>query len=115
MDFDAVQQAVDVMTEALMMVVVMATPPLLVGLVVGLIFAIFQTATSIQEQTLAFIPKMFAVAFLLILLFPWMASRMVDYTTVLWRDKMPVFLTQSFGDTLPPEQIAPIDDPNPGG
>ncbi|MCK6441078.1 MAG: flagellar biosynthetic protein FliQ, partial [Planctomycetes bacterium] len=78
--FDPVQQAIDVVQSALMLTVILATPILAIGLVVGLIVAIFQTATSIQEQTLAFIPKMFAVAALLVLLFPWMARSLLSYT-----------------------------------
>ncbi len=100
--FDPTQQAIDVINQALMITVVLATPILIAGLFVGLIFAVFQTATSIQEQTLAFIPKMFAVALLLILLFPWMARSMIEYTEDLWGQKMPVFLTQSFRDTQVP-------------
>ncbi len=103
--FDPVQQAIDVVSSALMLTIVLATPILVVGLVVGLVVAIFQTATSIQEQTLAFIPKMFAVAIVLILLFPWMARSMIAYTEDLWEVKMPVFLTQSFGgDSGPVER-----------
>ncbi|NUQ36077.1 MAG: flagellar biosynthetic protein FliQ [Planctomycetaceae bacterium] len=103
--FDPVQQAIDVVQSALMLTVILATPILAIGLVVGLIVAIFQTATSIQEQTLAFIPKMFAVAALLVLLFPWMARSLLSYTDDLWTNKMPVFLTRSFGleDVTPPQ------------
>ena len=95
--FDPVQQAIDVVQSALLLTVLLATPVLGIGLIVGLIVAVFQTATSIQEQTLAFIPKMFAVAGLLVLLFPWMARSMISYTNDLWSLKMPVFLTRSFG------------------
>jgi flagellar biosynthetic protein FliQ len=97
MNFDPVQQAIDVVNVALIKTVVLATPILAVGLLMGLIFAIFQTATSIQEQTLAFIPKMFAVAILLIFLFPWMANSMIEYTKDLWLNQMPYFLTRGFG------------------
>ena len=95
--FDPVQQAIDVVSSALMMTIMLSAPILIVGLVVGLVFAIFQTATSIQEQTLAFIPKMFAVAIVLLLTFPWMARSMLAYTDNLWVNQMPVFGTQSFG------------------
>ncbi len=102
MNFDPVQQAVDVVNMALVKTVILATPILAVGLIVGLLFAIFQTATSIQEQTLAFIPKMFAVAVLLIFLFPWMANTMIEYTLDLWGNKMPFFLTRAFGEAPVP-------------
>lgn len=110
MAFDPVQQTIDVVDQALLMTVLLATPILVAGLLVGLLFAIFQTATSIQEQTLAFIPKMFAVAALLIMLFPWMTRLMIDYTEDLWLNKMPVFLTQSFGAEQIPRSL-PDDAP----
>lgn len=97
MDFDPVRQSVDIVEDMLMLVIILSAPVLTVGLIVGLIVAIFQTATSIQEQTLAFIPKMFAVAIVLLLLFPWMARSMIDYTIDLWDVKMPVFLVRDVG------------------
>ena len=63
-----------------------SAPVLLVSLIVGLIVSIFQTATSIQEQTLTFVPKIVAV-FLAIMLFGgWMLDEMVGYMVMLWSD-----------------------------
>ena len=63
-----------------------SAPVLLVSLIVGLIVSIFQTATSIQEQTLTFVPKIVAV-FLAIMLFGgWMLDEMVGYMVNLWSD-----------------------------
>ena len=63
-----------------------SAPVLLVSLIVGLIVSIFQTATSIQEQTLTFVPKIVAV-FLGIMLFGgWMLNEMVSYMVNLWSD-----------------------------
>ena len=63
-----------------------SAPVLLVSLTVGLIVSIFQTATSIQEQTLTFVPKIVAV-FLAIMLFGgWMLDEMVGYMVTLWSD-----------------------------
>ena len=63
-----------------------SAPVLLVSLIVGLIVSIFQTATSIQEQTLTFVPKIVAV-FLAIMLFGgWMLDEMVGYMVTLWSD-----------------------------
>jgi|GEM_PF-121663 len=104
--FDPVQQTIDVVDQALLLTIMLATPILVAGLLVGLLFAVFQTATSIQEQTLAFIPKMFAVAALLILLFPWMTRTMIGYTEDLWINKMPVYMTQGFSDQRVP-RLAP--------
>ena len=63
-----------------------SAPVLLVSLIVGLIVSIFQTATSIQEQTLTFVPKIVAV-FLAIMLFGgWMLDEMVGYMVTMWSD-----------------------------
>ncbi|WP_078547108.1 flagellar biosynthesis protein FliQ [Litchfieldia alkalitelluris] len=55
-------------------------PLLLLALVVGLIVSIFQATTQIQEQTLAFVPKIVAVLVGLVFLGPWMLSHMISYT-----------------------------------
>jgi len=89
---DREQQAVDVVTQALEVTTQLALPLLAVALVVGLIVSMLQTATSIQEQTLSFVPKILAVGGLLILLFPWMSQVMTEYTHELWFEVMPTFL-----------------------
>jgi len=61
---------------------------LLAGLAVGLLVSIFQAATSINEMTLTFIPKMLAVAVALIFFFPWMMQTMVVYTSNLFLNIM---------------------------
>lgn len=58
-----------------------AAPILIIALVVGLLVSIFQATTQIQEQTLAFIPKIAAVLLCLVLFGPWMLSRMLSFTT----------------------------------
>jgi flagellar biosynthesis protein FliQ len=55
-----------------------------VGLAVGLLVSIFQAVTQIQEQTLAFIPKIVALAAVLLLLGPWMLNQLLAYTADLW-------------------------------
>ncbi|HEU5140241.1 MAG TPA: flagellar biosynthesis protein FliQ [Bacillales bacterium] len=57
-----------------------AAPLLIIALVVGLLVSIFQATTQIQEQTLAFIPKIAAVLISLILFGPWMLSQMLSFT-----------------------------------
>jgi len=57
-----------------------AGPPLLVGLVVGILVGFFQTITQIQEFTLTFVPKMLAVFICLFLLMPWMSNKLVTFT-----------------------------------
>ena len=65
-------------------VLIIASPLLLSALVVGLIVAILQATTSIQEQTLTFVPKIFAILLMLALLGGWMFSSMREYTTQLF-------------------------------
>ena len=66
--------------EAITVAIALSAPMLLAGLIVGLLVSIFQAATSINEMTLTFIPKMLAVAVALIFFFPWMMQTMVVYT-----------------------------------
>lgn len=89
---DQEQQAVDVVNHALEVTIELALPLLIAALAIGLIVSILQTATSIQEQTLSFVPKIIAVGVLIMLLFPWMSQVMSEYTTTLWADVMPSFL-----------------------
>lgn len=81
MNVDAVA---DIMGEALFLIIKVALPVLLVSLIVGLIVSIFQTVTSIQEQTLTFVPKIIAIFLALILFGQWMLNSIVEYMTQLW-------------------------------
>ena len=67
--------------EALRMVLLISAPMLGLGLLVGLAVSVFQATTSIQEQTLAFIPKIVAVFVAILIFGPWMLSLMVEYVT----------------------------------
>ncbi|QQZ07936.1 flagellar biosynthesis protein FliQ [Heyndrickxia vini] len=60
---------------------IVAGPLLLVALIIGLIVSIFQATTQIQEQTLAFIPKIVAVLIGLVIFGPWMLSHLLSYAT----------------------------------
>ena len=71
-------------SQALELALQVALPLLLVGLVVGLAVSIFQAVTQIQEQTLAFIPKILALAGVLVVGGPWMLDQLLSYTTDLW-------------------------------
>lgn len=66
--------------QAVYTVLKVSAPMLILGLVVGLLVSIFQATTQIQEQTLAFVPKIVAVMLALLLFGPWILSIMVDYT-----------------------------------
>ena len=61
-----------------------ALPVLLVSMAIGLIVSIFQTVTSIQEQTLTFVPKLLGIFLTLMLIGNWMLNNMVNFTTELW-------------------------------
>ncbi len=83
MTIDAVT---DMTSNALFLVIQVALPVLLISLAVGLLVSIFQTMTSIQEQTLTFVPKIISVFLALSLLGGWMMTKMVEFTTQLWGD-----------------------------
>ena len=65
--------------EALMVVLIVCAPMLGLGLTVGLMVSVFQATTSIQEQTLAFIPKIIAVFVAILVFGPWMLSIMIEF------------------------------------
>lgn len=66
-------------------VLIMASPLLITALVVGLVIAILQATTSIQEQTLTFVPKIFAILLMLAFLGGWMFSSLRGYTVELFQ------------------------------
>lgn len=73
-------QVVSLVVDAMSVSLKIALPVLLVSLVVGLAVSIFQAVTQIQEQTLSFIPKIVAMVAAAILLMPWTAQRLMDYS-----------------------------------
>ena len=75
---------VDLGRQALWMTMLLAGPLLLVALLVGLLIGIFQAATSINEQTLTFIPKFVLMGLVLAVLGHWMINQLVEYTRVLF-------------------------------
>ena len=74
------QMVVEIGRDALMVTLMIASPLLLFALVVGVVISIFQAITQIQEMTLTFIPKIFAVALALLIFLPWMINIMTDFT-----------------------------------
>ena len=81
MDQDTV---VSLAVQAMTLALKVAGPLLLVGLLIGLVVSVFQAVTQIQEMTLSFIPKILAVAVVLIVAGPWMLNQVVGYTTNLY-------------------------------
>jgi flagellar biosynthetic protein FliQ len=75
---------VNLATTAMTVAFKVAMPMLGAGLCVGLLVSIFQAVTQIQEQTLAFIPKVLAMAAVLVVGGPWMLNQLLAYTAELW-------------------------------
>lgn len=76
--------AIEIVRKALFTALLVSAPMLGVALIVGVIVSVIQTATSIQEQTLTFIPKIVAVLFSIIYFGPWMFRLIMDFTIALW-------------------------------
>ena len=76
---------VDLARNAIMLALLIAGPMLVVALLVGLTVSVLQAVTQIQEQTLAFVPKLVGVAAVFLLALPWMIQLLVKYTTELFR------------------------------
>ncbi len=81
MTVDAVS---DIASQALFLIIKVSLPVLLVSLIVGLVVSIFQTVTSIQEQTLTFVPKIISVFLAMIVFGQWMMNSVVEFMTELW-------------------------------
>jgi flagellar biosynthetic protein FliQ len=76
---------VDLARNAIMLSLLVAGPMLVVALLVGLTVSVVQAVTQIQEQTLAFLPKLVGVSAVFLLALPWMIQILVKYTTELFR------------------------------
>jgi flagellar biosynthetic protein FliQ len=74
-----VQNAVDLVREAIWLALVLGAPMLLAALAVGLIVSLLQAVTQVQEQTLSFLPKLVAILVVGAACLPWMLTRMADY------------------------------------
>ena len=78
------EAVMEMMRSGLFTILETALPILLVSMAIGLIVSIFQTVTSIQEQTLTFVPKLVGIFITLMMLGGWMMNNIVEYTTGLW-------------------------------
>lgn len=81
-----IEAVTDMANRALYLIIEVSLPVLIVSLVIGLIVSIFQVVTSIQEQTLTFVPKIICVFLALMVFGHWMLTSMVDFMTSLWLD-----------------------------
>lgn len=76
----------DIMRDTFYNIIINAAPMLLISLIVGLVVSVFQTVTSIQEQTLTFVPKILSIFLALIIFGSWILTNLTTYMTNLWSD-----------------------------
>lgn len=81
-----VDSVVEITRTTLYTIILTSAPMLLISLVIGLAVSIFQTVTSIQEQTLTFVPKLLGIFVMLMILGHWMLNNMTNFMTDLWAD-----------------------------
>ena len=77
-------EVLDIASQAIYTIIVVSAPLLLVSLIIGLIISIFQTVTSIQEQTLTFVPKILSVFVGMMIFGSWILTQLTEYITDLW-------------------------------
>lgn len=79
-------QVLDIARQALYTIILCSAPLLIISLVVGLIVSIFQTVTSIQEQTLTFVPKIICVFLGMMIFGSWILTNLTEFINTLWSD-----------------------------
>lgn len=79
------QLAIDISRDALFITSVIAAPVLVAGMFVGLVIGLLQALTQIQEQTVAFVPKLVAMGLALAFTLPWILAQLLDYSENLFR------------------------------
>lgn len=80
------QDVLDIFNEMIWVIIKTAAPLLIISLVVGLVISIFQTVTSIQEQTLTFVPKLLCIFIGMMIFGSWMLNNMSGFIELLWTD-----------------------------
>ena len=76
----SVDQSVDIVKGLMMLCLKVSVPFLLSAMIIGLLVSFFQAITSLQEQTLTFVPKALVVVVVVFILFPWLINTMMGYT-----------------------------------
>lgn len=79
-----ISQIMEVIQASMVITLKLATPVLVVSMAVGLVISVLQAATQIHEQTVTFVPKLVAIAVVLVLMGPWMMETMNDFTTYIF-------------------------------
>lgn len=74
------EMIIDLFSESIKVILVLSAPMLLSGLLIGLVIAIFQATTQIQESTLAFVPKIIVVFVVMLVTGSWMIKSLIEYT-----------------------------------
>ncbi|MCH8508524.1 MAG: flagellar biosynthesis protein FliQ [Phycisphaerales bacterium] len=74
------ETAIDLIRNTLMIVLTIAVPLLLAGMMIGLVVSLFQSVTSIQDQTLTFVPKIIIIVVVAVILMPWMIELLTAFT-----------------------------------
>ena len=77
--FMSLEQATELLRQALLLALIVSAPMLAIGLVVGIVVSLLQAVTQIQEQTLTFVPKIVAMVAAAVLLMPWIGERLLGY------------------------------------
>jgi len=75
----SLEQATELLRQALLLALIVAAPMLAIGLVVGIVVSLLQAVTQIQEQTLTFVPKIVAMIAAAVLLMPWIGQHLLGY------------------------------------
>jgi flagellar biosynthetic protein FliQ len=78
------ESGVFLIRETLIIVLKIAAPILGAGILIGLLVSIFQSVTSIQDQTLTFVPKIFVMVIVAAILMPWIAMQLAEYAQMLF-------------------------------
>ena len=79
------ETALEIVRQALVIVLMIATPLLMVGMILGLLISLFQSVTSIQDQTLTFVPKIIAIVIVAMLMMPWIVMTLMQFATEMFR------------------------------
>jgi len=82
-----VDQATEIIRQALILALLVSGPLMVIGMIVGLIISLLQALTQIQEQTLTFVPKIVAMIVAAIVLMPWIGQHLLEYTTLMFSFK----------------------------
>ncbi|UYV13082.1 MAG: flagellar biosynthetic protein FliQ [Phycisphaera sp.] len=76
---------VEMVRDVLLLVLRVGGPVLIAGVIIGLVVSLFQSLTSIQDQTLSFVPKIIGMIVVALLLLPWMIAQLVEFTIEMFR------------------------------